>query len=549
MMRIRWILIGWVLGLTLVAKGANDSPCGSILDVDHLTGEEKSKIRIELQQFQAQRTVNGKSVCVQIDFLEQLPPVQKGFTEDGRKIVQQTVYDQWQSAHFGQPAVLFLFVKDPQQGTFVLHDMVTSRPVTQRVPNLVRLYIRDVIVKKQTTNYDAISAGIYAFSQALSEEYKEQLVEESHELLTKNYYYRGYTYYPLYYFYFTANHQDDKDIGCDYTSYFIDGKTHDLFLLEQKGKEVNLSPNKATLLDLHLNRKIGYLSSAHGNKINTEGTESIILQVTNKHISGIYTQHEGQSTKLNNLIDYQYEHLDFSESSDFTSEKDLVEKGEGRYTGLSSKVSEINKNNSHFKEWKFVKYKSPLVFSDHSKHCLCSVKVTTGVKNKGEAYTTQEGLSTHGKTRFKGSQCTMCNHYASNLSAIVGKKRGVPADEATSSLEKHFKKEKDYINLKKFAGAGKELFWRYIDLGYPVYFCKSGHIETGYPSGYENIGHKEGFEEEFEKSDLSTYDVSTTFHTIGAGAQTGMKHYDGFSFLSNPQTGAFLYLGYLKKQP
>ena len=546
-MGVRWILIGWLLGMSVSAPAMDRGPCGSILDVDHLTVEEKGKIRAELQQFHAQRKVDGKAVCVQIDLLEQLPPVQKGFTEDGRKIIHQTVYDQWQSAHFGQPAVLFLFVKDPQQGTFALHDMVISRPMTQRIPDLVRRYIRDVIVKKQATNYEAISAGIHALSQALNDEYKERIVEESNKLLTENYYYRGYTYYPLYYFYFTANHVSDKNIGCDYTSYFIDGKMHDLFLLEQKEKEVSLSTSRATYLDLYLDRKVGYLSDVHGNKTNVEGTGSVILSITKKHASAIHTQDDNQVTQLINPIDYKYEYLDFSGSLDFASTKDLEKKGEGKYIGLSNKISKISKNDFHFKEWKFVKYKSPLVFDNHQKHCLCSVKITTGIKSKGEAYTTQEGLSTYGKTRFKGSQCTMCNHYASNLSTIVGTRRGVPADKPTSDLETEFKKGGDYINLKNFAGAGKELFWKYINLGYPVYFCKSGHIETGYPSGYENIGHKERFEEEFKKSNLSTYDASTTFHTIGAGAQTGMKHYDGFSFLSNPQTGAFLYLGYLKK--
>lgn len=164
-MRLLLTIVWYLLGLSLLTNALANDPCSSILDVDHLSVDEKGKIRAEIQQFQALRKVNGETVCVQIDFLEQLPPTQEGFTEDGRKIIRQSVYDRWQTEHFGQPAVLFLFVRDQEQSKFVLNDMVVSRPVAQQIPNLVRLYIRDEIVKKQASYYDAISAGIYAFGQ------------------------------------------------------------------------------------------------------------------------------------------------------------------------------------------------------------------------------------------------------------------------------------------------------------------------------------------------------------------------------------------------
>ncbi len=543
MIKAQLVILWCILGLSVVTQATVSNPCSSILDVDQLTAKEKTKIRAEVQQFQASRTINNQAVCVQVDFLEQLPPVQSGFTEDGRRVIRQSIYDQWQTGHFGQPAVLFLFVRDQEQGRFVLNDMVISRPVAQQVPTLIRLYIRDEIVKKQTTHYDAISAGVYAFGEALNGEYKERLVEESEELLDKNFYYRGYTYYPLYYFYFAPFHQQTEDTGCDHISYLIDGEYHQLYLLEnQQDEKIILSDKKATLLDMQLGRGVGYQLSTHGNK------QEVPFEMTERDIKRVYSKNLDQMFKQDAVLSYVYEHFDFSGASEYSDTKDLEEKGNGNYLGLSDAISKIKENDFHFKEWKYVKKQSPFVYNNHTKHCRCLVQVITGTKNKGEAYTTLEGLSTYGKTHFQGAQCTMCNHYASDLSAVFGTKRGVPADKSSGSLVEIFKKESEYINLRNIGNGGKELFWKYINLGYPVYFCKSGHIETGYPSGHTNIGHKKKYEDEFETSEISSYDATTTYHTIGAGAETGMKHYDGFSFLSDLSTGAFLYLGYLKKQ-
>ena len=497
-MRILLMLLFGAIGLSLCAKDADSNPCGSILDVDHLTVEEKSKIRAELQQFHASRKINGESVCVQIDFLEQLPPVQKGFTEEGRKIIHRSVYDQWQTERFGQPAVLFLFVKDQQQGKFVLNDMVVSRPVTQRVPNLVRVYIRDEIVKKQTTNYEAISAGIYAFSQALNEEYKERLTTHAPTLVAQKKYHKGYAYDAFDYHYFELAQTDKTvDVGCQELLY---SNQFDPVFYKKAPVDYNIPPEKehttkipATVFDFYRSDELVYRNKLQ-EVINNSAPELVALSPESE--PNLYSVSRIPLDRL----DYRYEHFDFSSSAtQYTSLDD-----QRIPTALKERLDAIDKNFKQFKDWKFnrkVSPQSPMLFEKYRRKCNARVKVYSGRKEPGDPITMYEGLALSWNERFANAQRTYCDAFASDLSELIfGKKL---FGRATSTIEPLMAGSSNFkelpLNWSK-RDASFATVWDYVDKGFIVYFVHGGdHIETCYPKGIEG------------------------FRTVGAGTLTDVK--------------------------
>lgn len=131
MKKIRLAIVLINISIKAISGTTTDEPCFSIFDTDNLSVEQKDKLKSEVMEFQAQRKINGQAVCVQVDFLEQLPPIERGFTEDGKAIIRQDIYDQWQVKNSGKPAILFLFLKDPKQNKFILHNLASSYPLEQ----------------------------------------------------------------------------------------------------------------------------------------------------------------------------------------------------------------------------------------------------------------------------------------------------------------------------------------------------------------------------------------------------------------------------------
>lgn len=536
-MKNKVLLISFVL-FHAVQLSAMDKP--SIYDpMGALSSEERSRIEAEGRTVIANRKVNGQNLLIQIDFLSEDEFDEGGVTRrdgSGRTLFSLGTYTNWSMRYFSQPAILILFI-DQGDGNYALDALnFSDMLMDEGIPDLVRRYIRDEIMKKETSYVEIISSGLHAIQKALYDKFKSDLIQLSLELLSKNYFYRGYTYNDLNYYYFLSEHEK-VDLGCNQLYYWVDNKYHSLFILESCDLNCKITSQKASILDYLMNADIGYLDNIHG-------MNDYLVVVNSKNDEGFFYMKEDKLYPLNK-INYNFDYFNFDNSEDFLSKGDLNLKGEGRYPQLIKSLNEIDNHINHFESWQFVPGASFFTFSDHIKNCSCRVKVITGRKYKGEKYTTLEGLSTYGRMRFKNAQVTMCNHYASELSTVYGK--SVPSNKSSKDITDYFNSTNDYINLKEIYPGSKEIYWKYINMGYPVYFSKAGHIETGYPSGQKNIGYKEYFEDDFALGPYSGAET-TDYHTIGSGAQVGMKSYDHFSFLKSENTGAYLFLGYLKKK-
>lgn len=159
----------------------------------------------------ANRKVNGQDLLIQIDFMSEDEFDAGGVTgqdDNGRTLFSLGTYAKWSTRYFSQPAVLMLFI-DQGGGNYELDALNFSDMVLDEgIPDLVRRYIRDEIMKKETSYVETISSGLYAIGEALNPIYKQRLEKKGIEMLnTDDRYQRAhcnhwsdckyYEYYPI----------------------------------------------------------------------------------------------------------------------------------------------------------------------------------------------------------------------------------------------------------------------------------------------------------------------------------------------------------------
>lgn len=189
---------------------AMDKP--SIYDpLGKLSPDERNKIEAEGSIVIANRKVNGQNLLIQIDFLSENEFDEGGVTgrdDSGRTLFSLGTYTNWSIRYLSQPAVLMLFL-DQGNGNYVLGALNFSDILMDKgIPDLVRRYIRDEIMKKENSYIEIISCGLYAIGEALNPIYRQRLAQKGNEMLnTDDRYQRAhcnhwsnckyYEYYPI----------------------------------------------------------------------------------------------------------------------------------------------------------------------------------------------------------------------------------------------------------------------------------------------------------------------------------------------------------------
>ena len=148
---------------------------------------------------------------------------------------------------------------------------------------------------------------------------------------------------------------------------------------------------------------------------------------------------------------------------------------------------------------------------------------------------------------------TWCNVYAQYLSRYVyGMIDGdflVPSKKGNMNANQLF----EYFNSSphyKVLPKNEEMWTKYINKGYPVYFSwkndkGSGHIETGFPANTGvNVWNRKIFGE--ESPDNTILDNGDNKLMIGAGSTVGYKTYSAYNYFINKAT-PFLALKYLSE--
>jgi hypothetical protein len=147
---------------------------------------QRLKLETEGTIIISNRTINGNPLLIQIDFLSPNEFSEGGITgrnRDGTSIFSQGTYLKWSMDNVHQPAVLILFIDNGSK--YELKSLDFSDPLMdQGIPDLIRRYIRDEIMMKETDYYEIISRGLYAISEALNPIYKQRLETKGLEMLS-----------------------------------------------------------------------------------------------------------------------------------------------------------------------------------------------------------------------------------------------------------------------------------------------------------------------------------------------------------------------------
>ncbi|HEX9651136.1 MAG TPA: hypothetical protein VGA21_11285 [Cyclobacteriaceae bacterium] len=178
--------------------GAMNKP--SVYDpLGKLSTEERNRIEAEGRTLSANRKVNGQDLIIQIDFMSEDEFEEGGVTgrdESGLTLFSLGTYINWSLRYFSQPAVLMLFL-DQGNGNYVLDALnFSDMLMDEGIPDLVRRYIRDEIMKKENSYTETISSGLYAIGEALNPTYRERLEQKGNEMLnTDDRYHRAHCVY------------------------------------------------------------------------------------------------------------------------------------------------------------------------------------------------------------------------------------------------------------------------------------------------------------------------------------------------------------------
>lgn len=163
-----------------------------------LTNEEERLLIEEGNKIMNARTVVGQKVLVQIDLMEEGEFDGGGSNsnaQEAKRIFSIGDYARWANAYGSRPAVLMVFLK---KGDGYALDVLgfTDLLMNEGIPDLVRRYIRDEIIRKEEGVFKMIDAGLYAIGEALNPVYKERLEKKGLSMLnTDKRYHRGYCVY------------------------------------------------------------------------------------------------------------------------------------------------------------------------------------------------------------------------------------------------------------------------------------------------------------------------------------------------------------------
>ena len=527
-MRINTLLTVLLFVIAYLTAYSN-TECVSILDVDVLTKDQKGEIRSAISTLQANRKVNGQSICFTIDFLDKMPEADKGFTKDGRRILKQNYYMNWVLSTNSTPAVLMLFVKDTESDNYRLESFLMNDLLQERIPELVSKYIRDKVVGQKTSYFDMINASITALGRALDDTYKLRLINDVKNQLTNpvpTELQPGYANYDFNYLYFESTREEYP------LSYVSTGGYTSVGLMDGNGVLTTASANTKNIYDDFGELKTFGIVNGEPLKVNdlsiTDGTSLFDFD--------FYELDCGSSSQGGNYYVKKLHENYFLDQGNGVKDIGSFIEGfnlDAYYANVAKTRANTIKNECHHFD-NILKIpgmrSSTMLFYDYNRSYHTRVKVGYGEVKKGEDITSLQGQLMF--SDFTDNQPTWCNAFAIRASKIIF--GSSPISGTTANMEPDMTADEgNFVNLTGIweSGENNNEIWNYINKGFIVYFVNaSDHIEIGYD-----------------------IDADGNFRTIGGGGWVDIKKTNGFSFMEDEKSNGqkrgvsvFLYLGHLK---
>lgn len=477
------------------------SPKLSIYDpLGALGNEERVKLEAEGQALITSRKVNGQDVLIQIDFLSKHEFEEGGITgrdAEGRTLFSLGTYANWSARYFSGPAVLMLFL-DQGDGTYVLDALnFSDMLMDEGIPDLVRRYIRDEIMKKETGYEAIISSGLYAIGEALNPEYKQRLVLKHLELFRGNQFKRRYSYYyPFNYYEFQPdhNHNSNHELLPDVLN-FVDNDTYFDWSLISYSNTEKLDVSKEYTGNIpwyneYFKKTITVpdLRDIIDNPLTSEENELLITNTFRRDLIEI----------ANNLAHYLNEDLT-------THDKTLLP---------------LAFNGEH-----------PVSQGYRLDRFGCTIKIKKKILAKQwEPIPDVINRAIYPNWGPKGP--TWCNQYARAVTAKIFDSPIFTSMNANDVYDYMKKAKNEYIEINNYDA------WDFVNSGFLVFLVwknpsgRSGHLEILLPNDVQTID-----------SDGDPINTGAEEYSIGAGGIMYAKSV----YVNDSKFNKFLYLGHLKK--
>ncbi|MDR2125341.1 MAG: hypothetical protein LBP63_00750, partial [Prevotellaceae bacterium] len=397
--------------------------------------------------------------------------------------------------------------------------VITQQIEDGQIPEVVRNYIQEEILEKQTNITEIVSKGINAVKNAYDRSFQNAMIAKISSLLTQKKYYKGYTYIAANWFNFEREEfPDNEKLPYDFTSlYTVQIVSYPELVINVQPQPPNsvksLLDNMETLFVYH---------------------SSITSAVPYKKIA------ETEVATMRESI--------YFENSDLLPNSDPF----GLYSQGKDKIlSDIYA----FETWEYVKQggsrKLEYTFEPEEKALSqkYKIKVIQGnIPFEGEVDEIN-GFSNWGY-RFQYNQPTWCNQFARDLTYNTYKKNGYILDsKSAAGLNADFNLQTTiYKNLPDDNDANT---WKlYINKGYLVFFSDNGHIEVGFPDDSHYLDKRDRHPEDvrYPNASASNNPAKTKQLTVGAGANVGYKLANEWAIKKADgvyKAQAFLYLEYL----
>lgn len=418
-------------------------------------------------------------ITIQVTLLD--PYTLGGFKLKTPHINSINYTDIWENTYADEDRIMFLFEKNDNR--YVFKDFVITQKIEDgQIPEIVRNYIQEEILEKQTNITEIVSKGINAVKNAYDRSFQNAMINKINNLLTQKKYYKGYAYFSTNWFNFERI-KNNNELPYDLEK-----------LYELKHRE---------------GASMEYVEAP------VQSVNSLLANMNNlfvcSHCSSI------SQTEIATLRESIY-----FEDSDLLANTDPF----GLYSqGKDSILSDIYA----FEEWEYVKQggsrKLEYTFEPEEKALSqkYKIKVIQGqIPAEGEVDEIN-GFSNWGY-RFQYNQPTWCNQFARDLTQNTYKKNDyILASKSAAGLNADFNSETTIY--KKLPDDNDASTWKsYINKGYLVLFSDNGHIEIGFPDNthYQNQRKRHPEDTRYPNSS-DVYPNNKTKLTIGAGSTVGYK--------------------------
>jgi hypothetical protein len=477
-------------------------------------------------------------ITIQVTFFD--PYALGGFKLKASHTNSVNYVNTWKDTYAGEDRIMFFFEKNNDRYVF-RNFAITQKIEDGQIPEIVRNYIQEEILEKQTDVAEIVRRGINAVKNAYDRSFQQKLIERAPNMLLCRYYYKGYTCITTdsYYFQNLTINRSPEELG-QFIVYLHQGTYYDVYLKNWNTVRANVFDKLIGHELLSVNSTIPSANLLYAN----DGTSYRHIDILNINFD----------TK--DLFDYNatgyasYESVvqsnKFSYMEQLKNSKEVMTIDSSKY----GQVMTLKENNqtmpvTHATLYKLIKDE---IIGPNSNH------LQNGIDAEDATALTNEMVWGH--PDWRNNYQTWCNVYANYLSRYIYGKVGddymVPYGQLGKSANEifdYFSSSLHYIDLKD-KDYNEDKIWQLINKGYPVYFSwkktgGSGHIETGFPSNTGmNVWNGKIFGQ--DSTDNTILDKGNNKLMIGAGSTVGYKTYSTYKYFTNKAT-PFLALKYLSE--